>query len=60
MKQKYLSPTIKALEIDSSCIIANSEISVVINNNEEMEVDASESLSREENSSTGSIWDSNW
>jgi hypothetical protein len=60
MKLKYLSPTIKALEIDTCCIIANSEISVVINNNEEMEVDASESLSREENSSTGSIWDSNW
>ena len=58
MKLKYLSPTIKALEIDSSCIIANSEESVVINN--DVEMDASESLSREENSSTGSIWDSNW
>lgn len=58
MKLKYLSPTIKALEIDSSCIIANSEISVEINNNEEM--DASESLSRENKSSTGSIWESGW
>ena len=60
MKLKYLSPTIKALEIDSSCIIANSEISVVINNDEDMEVDASASLSREDNSSTGSIWESGW
>ena len=60
MKLKYLSPTIKALEIDSSCIIANSEISVVINNNEEMEVDAGASLSRENKSSTGSIWESGW
>ena len=60
MKLKYLSPTIKALEIDSSCIIANSEISVVINNNEGMEVDAGASLSRENNSSTGSIWESGW
>ena len=60
MKLKYLSPTIKALEIDSSCIIANSEISVVINNNEDMEVDAGASLSRENNSSTGSIWESGW
>ena len=58
MKLKYLSPTIKALEIDTCCIIANSEESVVINN--DVEMDASESLSREENSSTGSIWDSNW
>ena len=58
MKLKYLSPTIKALEIDSSCIIANSEESVVINNNVEM--DANESLSREDNSSTGSIWESGW
>lgn len=58
MKQKYLSPTTKVLEIDTCCIIANSEDSVVINNNVEM--DASKSLSREENSSTGSIWDSNW
>ena len=60
MKLKYLSPTIKALEIDSSCIIANSEERVVINNDVEMEVDASESLSREEKSSTGSIWESGW
>lgn len=58
MKQKYLSPTTKVLEIDTCCIIANSGESVVINNNVEM--DASKSLSREENSSTGSIWDSNW
>ena len=58
MKLKYLSPTIKALEIDTCCIIANSEESVVINNNVEM--DASESLSRENKSSTGSIWESGW
>lgn len=58
MKLKYLSPTIKALEIDSSCIIANSEESVVINNNVEM--DANESLSRENKPSTGSIWESGW
>ena len=58
MKQKYLSPTTKVLEIDTCCIIANSEESVVINNNVEM--DASASLSREDNSSTGSIWDSHW
>lgn len=58
MKQKYLSPTTKVLEIDTCCIIANSEESVVINNNVEM--DASKSLSREDNSSTVSIWDSNW
>ena len=58
MKQKYLSPTTKVLEIDTCCIIANSEKSVVINNNVEM--NASESLSREDNSSTGSIWDSHW
>ena len=57
MKQKYLSPTTKVLEIDTCCIIANS-IKVTINNDEM--VDASASLSREENSSTGSIWDSNW
>ena len=60
MKLKYLSPTIKAFEIDSSCIIANSEISVVINNDEDMEVDAKESLSRENKPSTGSIWESGW
>lgn len=58
MKQKYLSPTTKVLEIDTCCIIANSEESVGIYNKET--VDASASLSREENSSTGSIWDSNW
>ena len=58
MKQKYLSPTTKVLEIDTCCIIANSKIRVDINNNVEM--DANASLSREENSSTGSIWDSNW
>lgn len=58
MKQKYLSPTTKVLEIDTCCIIANSEIHVDINNNETVE--ASASLSREENSSTGSIWESNW
>ena len=57
MKLKYLSPTTKVLEIDTCCIIANS-IKVTINNDEK--VDASASLSREENSSTGSIWDSNW
>ena len=56
MKQKYLSPTTKVFEIDTCCIIANSEIRVY---NKET-VNASESLSREENSSTGSIWDSNW
>lgn len=60
MKQKYLSPTTKVLEIDTCCIIANSKISIVINNDEKMKVDADASLSREENSSTGSIWDSNW
>ena len=60
MKLKYLSPTIKALEIDTCCIIANSEESVVININVDMEVDAKESLSREDNSSTGSIWESGW
>ena len=60
MKQKYLSPTTKVLKIDTCCIIANSEESVVINNSEEMEVDASASLSRENNSSTGSIWESGW
>ncbi len=60
MKQKYLSPTTKVLEIDTCCIIANSKISVVINNDEGNSLDASASLSREENSSTGSIWDSNW
>ena len=58
MKQKYLSPTIKALEIDTCCIIANSEERVVINN--DVEMDASESLSRENKSSTGSIWESGW
>ena len=58
MKQKYLSPTTKVLDIATCCIIANSEESVVINNNVEM--DASASLSREDNSSTGSIWDSHW
>lgn len=58
MKLKYLSPTIKALEIDSSCIIANSEIHVEINNKETVDADAS--LSREEKSSTGSIWESGW
>jgi hypothetical protein len=58
MKLKYLSPTIKALEIDTCCIIANSEESVVINN--DVEMDASESLSRENKSSTGSIWESGW
>lgn len=57
MKQKYLSPTTKVLEIDTCCIIANSEKVDIYNN---VEMDASESLSREENSSTGSIWDSNW
>lgn len=60
MKQKYLSPTTKVLEIDTCCIIANSEISIDIYNDEEMKVDASASLSREDNSSTGSIWDSQW
>jgi hypothetical protein len=60
MKLKYLSPTIKALEIDTCCIIANSEESVVIYNNEDMAVDADASLSREEKSSTGSIWESGW
>ena len=60
MKQKYLTPTTKVLEIDTCCIIANSEKSVVININNNVEMDASNSLSREENSSTGSIWDSNW
>jgi hypothetical protein len=58
MKQKYLSPTTKVLEIDICCIIANSEIHVEINNKETVDADAS--LSREEKSSTGSIWESVW
>ena len=58
MKQKKLSPTTKVLEIDTCCIIANSEIYVEISNKETVDADAS--LSREEKSSIGSIWDSNW
>ena len=58
MKQKYLSPTTKLLEIDTCCIIAISEIHVDINNKET--VDAAASLSREEKSSTGSIWGADW
>mgnify|MGYP003291414242 FL=1 len=58
MKQKYLSPTIKVLEIDTCCIIAISEIHVDINHKETVDADAS--LSREEKSSTGSIWGADW
>ena len=57
MKKRYYKPVTSVHEIALCSIIANSTTVGVYNNTK---LDANESLSREDNSSTGSIWDSQW
>ena len=57
MKKIYSKPAATVHEIALCSIIASSTTVSVYNNTM---LDASESLSRENKSSTGSIWESGW